>query len=481
MALITVMTVLNRLIHEVNVLRKARFFIFGIILVFNHGVLAAATSEFSLDNGLRIIVREDHRAPVVVSQIWYKVGSSYEHAGITGVSHALEHMMFKGTKAHPAGEFSRIISDNGGSENAFTGSDYTAYFQTLEKSRLPISFELEADRMQNLLLEPKEFAKEIEVVKEERRMRTVDNPQAFLNEVAMATAFQTSPYRDPIIGWMSDLKKMKAAELKTWYRKWYEPNNATLVVAGDVDPQQVFGLAKKYFGPIPRGTVPKNVPVPEVPQHGIKRVTVKRPAEVPSLLMGYKVPVLTTAIKHPKQVPEWEPYALDVLAGVLDGGDSARFTTRLVRGQEVAAAIGAGYSMTDRLDSLFTIDATPAQGKTIAELEQAIRKQLELLKEQPVEKSELERVKAQVVSQDVYQRDSIFYQAMIIGMFETVGLSWKLSDEYVKHVQAITADQVRTVAKKYLVDDHLTVAELVPLPMDKSMPRPVSGGSGYVR
>ena len=234
MALNTAATVLNKLIREVNELQKFRLFIFGIILVFSNGVPAAATSEFSLDNGLRVIIREDHRAPVVVSQIWYKVGGSYEHAGITGISHALEHMMFKGTKAHPAGEFSRIISDNGGNENAFTGNDYTAYFQTLEKSRLPISFELEADRMQHLLLEPEDFAREIEVVKEERRLRTEDSPQSYLNEVAMATSFQTSPYRYPIIGWMSDLRKMNAGELKSWYRQWYEPNNATLVVAGDV-------------------------------------------------------------------------------------------------------------------------------------------------------------------------------------------------------------------------------------------------------
>ena len=461
-------------------MQKIRVFIASIILVFSHGLLAG-TSEFTLDNGLRIIVREDHRAPVVVSQIWYKVGGSYEHAGITGVSHALEHMMFKGTENHPAGEFSRIVAANGGSENAFTGSDYTAYFQTLEKSRLPISFELEADRMQHLKLSSEEFAKEIKVVREERRLRTEDNPQAYMHEVTMATAYQTSPYRYPIVGWMSDLEKMSVDDLKSWYHQWYEPNNATLVVVGDIEPRQVYRLAKKYYGRVPRGAVPEKDSIIEVPQHGIKRVTVKRPAEVPSLLMGYKVPVLNTAVKHPDQVQEWEPYALDVLAGVMDGGDSARFNTRLVRGQEVAAGIGVGYSLTDRLNSLFTINATPAQGKTVADLEQAIRRELEQLKQQPVEKKELERVKAQVVSQNVYQRDSVFYQAMIIGIYETVGLSWKMSDEYVKHIQAITADQVQAVAEKYLNDDGLTVANLDPLPMDKSAPPPVRGGTGYVR
>jgi zinc protease len=474
------MIVLNPVDKEVAELRKVRLFIFSIMLVFNHG-LTAGTSEFSLDNGMRIIIKEDHRAPVVVTQIWYKVGGSYEHAGITGISHVLEHMMFKGTGAHPTGEFSRIIAANGGNENAFTGNDYTAYFQTLEKSRLPISFELEADRMQNLKLTREEFAKEIEVVKEERRLRTEDSPQAYMYEVTMATSFQTSPYRYPIVGWMSDLEKMGVDDLQSWYRQWYEPNNATLVVAGDVDPHAVYRLAQQYFGPVPRASVPRNDPLPEVPQHGIKRVTVKRPAEVPSLLMGYKAPVLKTAIDYPDQVREWEPYALDVLAGVLDGGDSARFNARLVRGREVAAGIGAGYSMTDRLDNLFTISATPSQGNSIAELEQAIRTELEQLKHEPVDDKELDRVKAQVVSQDVYQRDSVFYQAMVIGMLETVGLPWKLSDKYVERIQAVTADQVRAVAEKYLVDDGLTVAELVPLPMDKSTPRPVNGGNGHVR
>ena len=328
----------------------------------------AEVKEFMLGNGLKLLVKEDPRAPVVVSQVWYKVGASYEHEGITGISHALEHMMFKGTEKHPPGEFSRIISANGGRENAFTGTDYTAYFQTLEKSRLSISFELEADRMRGLTLPEDEFLKEIEVVKEERRWRTEDKPQSYTHEVAMATAFQTSPYRNPTIGWMSDLDNMTINDLKAWYKKWYAPNNATVVIAGDVNADEVYKLAKKYFGPLSAGETIKISDRPEVKQLGLKRVTVKRPAEIPYLLMAYKTPTLKTAMENSEQVPEWEPFALEVLTGILGGSDSARFASRLVRGKEIAANVSASYRLTSRLDHLLTISATPTKNQTVEQL-----------------------------------------------------------------------------------------------------------------
>ena len=423
-------------------------------------LLQAEVHEYNLDNGLRLLVKEDRRAPVVVSQVWYRIGSSYEHGGITGVSHALEHMMFQGTENYPGGEFSRIIAENGGNENAFTGRDYTAYFQTLEKSRLEISFELEADRMRNLLLTPPDFAKEIEVVKEERRLRTEDNPVAYLYETALATAFQTSPYRLPIIGWMADLDTLAVADLRTWYERWYAPGNAVVVVAGDVEHDAVRRLAEKHFGPI-RAAPPVVVRTPpEVTQQGMKRVTVKRPAELPHLLLAYKTPVLRTAADTPAA---WEPYALEVLAGVLDGGYSARLETNLVRGQEVAASVSASYDLSGRLPGLFTIQAAPARGKTMEELEQAVRAQLEQLQQEQISAAELARVKAQVVSGDVYERDSLFYQAMELGLYETVGLPWRLADEYVPQIQSIRAEQVQQVADKYFRDDGLTVAALEPI------------------
>lgn len=453
----------------------------GAALCLLSAMVFANVQEFELDNGLKILVKEDHRAPVVVSQVWYKVGSSYEHEGITGISHALEHMMFKGTEKHAPGEFSRIISENGGRENAFTGTDYTAYFQTLESSRLPISMELEADRMRHLIVLKEEFIKEIEVVKEERRYRTEDKPRSYMYEVAMSTAFQTGPYRHPIVGWMNDLDNMTADDLRDWYQQWYAPNNATLVVSGDVDAEEVYQLAKKYFGPLPAGKPLKVTSRPEVMQNGIKRIIVKRPAELPYLLMAYKVPVLKTALDNQEQVPEWEPYALEVLASILGGSGSARFASNLVRGKEVASSVSAGYNFSARLDNLFTISGTPARDHTVAQLEAAVNEEIEKLKKNLVSDSELQRIKAQVVSNDVYERDSVFYQAMIIGMFETVGLSWKEADKYVTSIQAVTAEQVQAVARKYLQEDRLTVAVLDPQPLDGTPGRAAAGGFGHGR
>ena len=426
---------------------------------------ASSVHEYTLGNGMKVIVKEDHRSPVVVSQVWYKVGSTYEHDGITGISHVLEHMMFKGSEKHGPNEFSRIIAENGGRENAFTSHDYTAYFQEMEKSRLKVSFELESDRMRHLKLDPKEFAKEVQVVMEERRMRTDDDPQSLTYEQFNAVAFLSSPYRYPVIGWMDDLKNLKVDDLQQWYQKWYAPNNAVLVVVGDVDPDETFALAKKYFGGLKSSTINAGKPREEIQQVGVRRLTVKAPAELPYLVMGYKVPQRSGA------KDEWEPYALEVLAGVLDGGDSARFARHLVRDTQIAAHVGAGYDMDARAQTLLLLDGTPSQGRGVEELEKALREQVVKLRDELVSDDELKRVMAQVVASDVYQRDSVFYQAMRIGSLEALGLGWRLIDEYVDRIRAVTPEQVREVARKYLDDDHLTVAVLDPQPIDKERAR----------
>ncbi len=436
----------------------------------------AAPHEYILKNGLKLIVKQDHRAPVVVSQIWYKIGSSYEHSGITGISHVLEHMMFKGTKKHPSGEFSRLISENGGRENAFTGDDYTAYFQQLEKSRLAVSFRLEADRMRNLTLPNDEFLKEVRVVMEERRLRTDDKPKSLTYEQFIAAAYINSPYHNPVIGWMNDLENLEINDLKQWYQMWYAPNNATLIVVGDVEPDKVYRLAKKYFGRLKPSKLTPPKPRLEAEQKGLRRIIVKAPAQLPYLIMGYKVPVLTTSQE------EWEPYALDVLAGILDGGASARIAKDLIRDTQIAASAGAGYDMTARLETLFMLDGTPAQSHTIAELEAALRKQIQRLREEPVTPKELARIKAQVVASNTYQLDSVFYQAMQVGTLETVGLDWRLLDEYVDRIHSVTPEQVQAVAKKYLIEDRLTIAELVPLPIEttqRQLAAPAGGGHGH--
>ena len=421
---------------------------------------ASQVAEKVLTNGLKILVKEDHRSPVVVSQVWYKVGSSYEPGGITGISHMLEHMMFKGTDKHSVGEFSRIISENGGDENAFTGQDYTAYFQTMEASRLAVSFELEADRMRSLHLLADELKKELQVVTEERRMRTDDNPQAKMNEHFNAMAYANSPYQHPVIGWPTDISHYTVEDLAAWYQRWYAPNNATLVVVGDVQSKAVFELAEHYFGSLKQSDIQAIKPQTEIEQLGVRKLTVKVPAKLPSILMGYKVPSLKTA-EH-----EWEAYALEVLAAVLDGGNSARLTKDLVRGKQIAVAASAGYGLSSRLSDLFELDATPAEGKSVFELESALKDQVYRLQQQLINPEELQRIKAQVLASAVYERDSNFYQAMQLGMLETVGLGWQKSEEYVQKISQVTAEQVREVASKYLREDHLTVAYLDPQPIN---------------
>ena len=428
--------------------------------------------EYQLDNGLKILVQEDHRAPAIVSQVWYKVGASNEYGGITGISHMLEHMMFKGTQKHPPGEFSRIIAANGGRENAFTGQDYTAYFQMLEKTRLPVSFELEADRMRNLKLIEAEFAKEHQVVLEERRLRTDDQPRSKMQEHFESVAYSNSPYKNPVVGWPDDVAGLTLDDLKRWYSLWYAPNNATLVVVGDVNPEEVFKQAKKFFGPLKRSVLPAPKLQGEVEQLGLRRLTVKVPAKLPNLVMGYKTPSLKTV------ADETEAYALEVAAGILDGGNSARFSSRLVRGQQIAAAAGAGYDLYSRLSNLFTLEGTPVQGKSVAELEAALLDEVRRLRDEPISAEELQRVKAQVSASHVYQLDSIMYQAMQIGTAETVGLGWKKVGEYVDKVNAVTAEEVQAVARKYLVDDHLTIAHLEPLPLPEGMPAPEDAATG---
>ena len=448
-------------------------FLFAWLLCATPAFAAAPIHELTLANGLKVLMREDHRAPVVVSQVWYKVGSSYEPSGLTGISHLLEHMMFKGTPDVPGGEFSRIIAANGGDQNAFTSHDYTAYFQTLEKDRLDISFRLEADRMRHLLLKPEDVTKEVQVVAEERRLRTDDQPEVLTQEQFLAAAYVTSPYRHPIIGWMQDIQAISPDDLRRWYQQWYAPNNATLVVVGDVDPAKVRELAEKHFGPLSPSTLAPLKPAAEVPQQGERRIMIKTPAEVPYVTLGYKAPTLKTATE------DWEPYALAVLEGILDGGASARLSRNLIRGRQVAADADAGYSPASRLDELFVLAGNPAPGRTNAELEQALRTEVARLREEPVSADELARVVAQVVAADVYQQDSMFYQGMRLGTLETVGLGWNKLDDYVQRIQAVTPEQVREVARKYLTDDRLTVAILEPLPLDGHRPSAPAAGMDH--
>jgi zinc protease len=421
----------------------------------------AETFEYKLDNGLKIVVQEDHRAPVVVSQVWYRAGALDEVNGKTGVAHVLEHMMFKGTKDVPAGQFSRLVAAAGGKENAFTAQDQTTYYQQLEKSQLPLSFKLEADRMANLNFSNEEFAKEIKVVMEERRWRTEDKPQSKVNEQFNSSIYHVHPYGRPVVGWMNDLENMTADDAREWYKNWYTPNNATLVVVGDVNAPDVLKLAKQYFGKVKPHALPARKPQVEPEQKGERRVVVKAQAKLPYILMGFHVPALQDADK------DVDPYALEILAAVLNGNASARLNQNLVRQSQMAVDVDAGYDMIQRgRHSIFVLDGTPSEGKTVADLEAALLQEIEKIKISGVTEEELLRVKAQVIAGDVYQRDSMFYQAMQIGNLETAGFSWQLLKDYPAKLQAVTAEQVQAVAQKYFNIDNMTVATLDPQPID---------------
>ena len=448
--------------------------VFFIPAVVNAAPLEKSVFEKTLSNGLKVIVKEDHRAPVLVQQVWYHVGSMDEITGATGIAHVLEHMMFKGTKSVPPGEFSRRIAAAGGRENAFTSYDYTAYFQQLHKDKLELAMKLESDRMQNLVLSDAEFAKEIKVVMEERRMRTDDEPHALLSEQLMAMAFEEHPYHHPIIGWMNDLKTLTAADARNWYHRWYTPNNATLVVAGDVNANDVFEMAQRYYGRIPSRPLPLRKNFIEPKQLGSKRFTVKAPAELPLLVMAYHAPTL----RDPQR--DTVPYALEVLGGVLDGNQSARLNKTLVREKQLASNVGAGYDSTARGPGLFTLEGTPSAGVSVAALESAILDQIALLVRDGISPEELARVKAQVTANEVYKLDSVFYQAMQLGQMESIGLKYQDIPLMLEKIQAVTALQVQEAARDILKDDSLIVGVLDPQALNGKSKRN-AGGDNHVR
>ena len=440
-----------------NLLRISFLFIVFAQPAWAAGAESADTFEYRLNNGLKLIVREDHRAPTVAHMVWYRAGSMDEVNGKTGVAHVLEHMMFKGTDKVKAGEFSRLVAAVGGRENAFTSRDYTAYFQQVETTKLEDVIKLEADRMSNLNFDDAEFLKEIQVIMEERRLRTEDNPSSLLNESLMATAYMSSPYRHPVIGWMNDLQNMKAADARDWYRSWYAPNNATVVITGDVDAKRVLSMVEKYYGAAIAHELPVRKPQIEPPQRGIKQVQVKAPADSAQLAMAWKAPRL-----EPGNLDDPEPYALELLTAVLDGYDNARLNRTLVKQEKVVNDVGVGYDMISRGPELFLISATMAKGKTVFQAQASIRKALDELKQKGVLESELKRIKVRILSDQIYKRDSIFGQAMEIGSTEMVGFSWRDIDYMLEKMQTITPEQVQAVAKKYLIDEGLTIAILDP-------------------
>lgn len=432
----------------------------------------ADTHEYQFKNGLRLIVREDRRAPTVAHMVWYRAGSMDEVNGKTGVAHVLEHMMFKGTKTVKSGDFSRMVAAVGGRENAFTARDFTGYFQQIEKSKLADVMRLEADRMANLNFSDEEFNKEIQVVMEERRLRTEDNPTSLMQELMMATAFISSPYRHPIIGWMDDLQNMKANDARQWYRDWYAPNNAIVVVVGDVRAVEVKTLVEKFYGPIKAKQLPERKPQIEPEQKGEKRVNLKAPADSPQIMMAWKVPKL-----DPKKMDDVEPYALEVLSAALSGHDNSRLNRELVRNKRLANNAGASYDLISRGPELFVISATAAKGQTVIDLEKGIFQSIQDIADKGITEAELKRIKAQLLASQIYKRDSIFAQAMEIGSSEIAYVSWREIDRMIERVQLIDSEQIKNVVKKFFIQDGLTVVTLDPQPRTM-LANPKSSPSG---
>ncbi|MFO6420916.1 M16 family metallopeptidase [Hylemonella sp. W303a] len=449
--------------------------------------ISAKPQQFTLANGMTLIVQVDRRAPTAVHMLWVRAGSMDEVDGKSGVAHVLEHMMFKGTQSAAgstaAGEFSRRVAALGGRENAFTASDYTGYFQQIPANRLEDVMKLEADRFAHNHWPDSEFTKEIEVVKEERRMRTEDEPRALLYETLEATAFVASPYRRPIVGWMNDLDNLRPDDVRAFHRDWYVPANAVVVVAGDVKVPQVRRWAEQYYGKVPARALPERKPRVEPPQTGVKRVEVKAPAEQAYVALAWKVPGLRN-IANPT-AEDWDAMALTVLAAVLDGYDGARLQRALVQGQganakRVADSAGAGNGLTGRGPQLFVLDGSPVAGRTPAELETALREQVARIAREGVSEAELNRVKTQWMAGEVYQRDSLFYRARKLGANAMLNLPLDADDRLLVHLRTITSQQVQSVAMRYFGEDTLTVGVLHPLPPDpQRRSRPMGGGRDF--
>ena len=416
--------------------------------------------EKVLPNGLKVILLENHKAPVATFQVWYRVGSRNEAWGRTGLSHMLEHMMFKGTKKLGEEEYSKIIQENGGNENAGTSYDYTFYFATLRSDRIDIPLELEADRMENAVLKEEGFRTERLVVMEERRLTTADNPRAVVNEQIMAAAFQIQPYHWPIIGWMEDIERFTVQDLRAYHDTYYIPSNAFIIAVGDFNSVKLLGSIEKAFGGMPKKPAPDQQKPVEERQLGERRVLVKKEAQVPYLSMGFHVPNL----KDP------DAYVLELIEVILSGGKSSRLYEKLVREKGLALNAAADNSLLSKDPGLFTISIDPLAGREMSAVEKALEEELERLRNEPVSTEELEKAKNQAEAEFVYGQDSLFYQAMLLGQFE-IASDWRKIDGYIPSIRKVTAGDITRVARKYFIPENRTVGILVPLP-------PRDGGPG---
>jgi len=432
--------------------------------------LSDHVSEATLPNGLKVILAENHKVPLVSFQIWYRVGSRNEESGKTGLSHMLEHMMFKGTEKIGSEEFSRIVAQNGGNDNAFTSRDFTAYFENISSDRVGVPIELESDRMHGLLLREEDFKTERSVVMEERRMRTDDNPKALLSEQLSAAAFLVQPYRWPVIGWMQDIARYTVEDLKAYYGTYYLPVNAFIVVAGDFKKEDLMPRIEKAFGGIRPGTAPDQRRDREDRQLGERRLVVRKEAQIASVEKAYHVPNL----KEP------DSYVLEVIAALLSSGESSRLQRSLVRQKHLALSVSADNELVSKDPNLFSVSADVLPGVDADEVEKALVSEIELLQKGVVDERELEKAKNQLEAAFVFAQDSLFAQGMILATYE-IASSWRDADRYVPRVRAVSAADIQRVARKYLASDNCISARLVPIPSARPMPvEPGAAAKGQI-
>ena len=457
------------------VTRLPALFLFSLALVLGlstglAGAQGAPATTPSLDrtlpNGLRVIVYEDSRAPTALHMVWIRAGSIDETNGKTGLAHVLEHMMFKGTETLAAGEFSKRVAALGGRENAFTAREYTGYFQQVHRDALFEVLALEADRMQRLRFDDAEFAKEIQVVMEERRLRTDDSPSGLAYEALMGTAFQVHPSRNPIIGWMNDLENLTANDARRWYDTWYGPNFATVVVAGDVDSQAVFTELERLYRNWQRKPAVDQRPQTEPAQNGLRTARVKAPAENPFFIQAWKAPTIgpgdgRLSADNPRAR---DVVALSMLATLLDDADTGILVTELVRQRRLALSVNSGADGIARSPGLFTIQATPSPGTTTAQLQQEIGQILDRIAREGVSDEDLSRLRRQAKASQVYQQDSLFSRAMQAGRLASMGRPVTDVPDWLEVLQTIRAEDLRRVAADTFTPDRLTVIELEPLP-----------------
>jgi zinc protease len=409
-------------------------------------VTSERPASFTLDNGLQVLVIPDHRTPVVTQMIWYKVGSADETPGKSGLAHFLEHLMFKGTAKHPAGEFSQTVLRIGGNENAFTSLDYTGYFQRVPREQLAKMMEFEADRMTGLILKDENVLPERDVVLEEFNMRVANNPDARLTEQIMAALYLNHPYGRPVIGWRQEIEKLDREDALAFYKRFYAPNNAILVIAGDVDAKEVRPMVEKAYGGIPAQPsiaahrIRPQEPVPAAP----RTVTLSDPrVEQTSLRRYYLVPSSATAAAG-------EGPALDVLAQLMGGGSNSYLYRALVIDRPLAISAGAGYQGTALDPSQFSISVSPKPGVEFSQIEQAIDGVIAGVIQNPVRAEDLERVKTQLIAEAIYAQDNQATLARWYGGALTTGLSIDDIRSWPDRIRAVTAEQVRDAAHKWL-------------------------------